>query len=51
MVDVVVLWLAILWTILAARPVVGGMAWWLLPYLAWVSFAALLNGAILALNG
>jgi translocator protein len=50
MVVIVLLWLAIVWTIRAARPVIGRAVWWLAPYLAWVSFAALLNGAILVLN-
>jgi tryptophan-rich sensory protein len=35
---------------LAARAVIGRPALWFLPYLAWVSFAALLNASILALN-
>ncbi len=48
---IVPLWLSIVWTILAARPVVGRGALWLLPYLAWVSYAAALNGTIVVLNG
>jgi tryptophan-rich sensory protein len=50
MVVVVMLWAAILWSMLAARAVIGRPALWFLPYLAWVSFAALLNASILALN-
>jgi benzodiazapine receptor len=50
MVVVVLLWAAILWSMLAARAVIGRPALWFLPYLAWVSFAALLNASILALN-
>jgi tryptophan-rich sensory protein len=50
MVVTTALWAAILWTILAARRVIGQTVFWLLPYLAWVSFASLLNAAILALN-
>ncbi|HUG62186.1 MAG TPA: TspO/MBR family protein [Methylomirabilota bacterium] len=51
MVVVVLLWLAILWTIVAARPVIGEAAWWLAPYVGWVFFAGILNAAILSLNG
>lgn len=48
--DIVLLWLMILVTIILAyqhRPVVS---WLLLPYWLWVSFAAVLNSAIYALN-
>ncbi|WP_181701450.1 TspO/MBR family protein [Chthonobacter albigriseus] len=51
LVVIVLLWAAIVWTILAARPVIGGFAYALLPYLAWVSFATALNAAIVMLNG
>ena len=50
MVDVALLWLSILATIIAfwsISPLAGAL---LLPYLAWVSFAALLNFTILRLN-
>ncbi len=47
---VVLLFGSVLWTILAARPVIGAAAWWLAPYLAWVGFAGVLNASILALN-
>jgi benzodiazapine receptor len=50
MVVVIAMWLAIAWTIAAARPVIGAAAWWLAPYLAWVTFAGTLNFAILRLN-
>jgi benzodiazapine receptor len=50
LVVIVPLWAAILWTYLEARPVVGAWALLLLPYLAWVSFAALLNLSIHLLN-
>ncbi len=48
--DIVVLWLMVLATIILAyqhRPVVS---WLLLPYWLWVSFAAMLNSALYALN-
>ena len=48
--DIVLLWLAILATHLAfehVRPLAG---WLLIPYLAWVTFAAALNGAVWWLN-
>lgn len=48
--EILVLWLAILATVVLfwrLRPVAGAL---LIPYLAWVSFAAVLNGAIWRLN-
>ena len=48
--DIVVLWLAILATIVLFFRVSVPAGVLLLPYIAWVSFAAMLNGAILALN-
>jgi tryptophan-rich sensory protein len=50
-VAICLLWLALLGSILAAlkvRPLVG---WLQVPTLAWVSFALVLNGVIVALNG
>ena len=49
-VDIALLWLALVATILAFRRVRPLAAWLLLPYLAWVSFAAILNGSIWRLN-
>jgi tryptophan-rich sensory protein len=43
-------WLAIGATLLALRPVNRVAAWLLAPYLAWVSFAAVLNFALWRLN-
>ena len=47
---IVLMWLAILATIIAARPVSRPASWLLVPYLAWVSFATLLNASIWWLN-
>ena len=48
--EIVLLWLAIVATLVAFRPVNRTAAWLLVPYLAWVSFAAVLNGTLLRLN-
>lgn len=48
--EILVLWLAIAATIAAFLRVRRAAALLLMPYLAWVSFAALLNGAIWQLN-
>jgi translocator protein len=50
LVVIVPLVLAIVWTIVAFRRVSRTAAWLLVPYLAWVSFATVLNGAIFVLN-
>lgn len=49
--EILLLWLAILTTLLAFRPVSRAAAWLLVPYLAWVSFAAVLNATLWRLNG
>jgi tryptophan-rich sensory protein len=49
-VEIVVLWIAILLTLLAFRPRSNYAAALLAPYLAWVSFAAILNASIAYLN-
>jgi len=49
-VDLVVLWVAILLTSLTFRKMSHTAAWLLVPYLAWVTFAAYLNLAIWRLN-
>lgn len=49
-VEILVLWVAIAVTIVLffrVRPLAG---WLLLPYIGWVSFAAVLNAAIMVLN-
>jgi benzodiazapine receptor len=44
--EIVLLWLSIVATIAVFAPVHAGAAWLLLPYLAWVTFAAALNLAV-----
>ena len=48
--EIVLLWLAIATTLAAFRPVSRAAAWLLVPYLAWVSFAAALNFTLWRLN-
>jgi translocator protein len=48
--EITLLWLAIAATIVAFRPVSHPAAWLLAPYLAWVSFAAVLNFTLWRLN-
>ena len=50
LVDIIVLWLAILATIVLFFRVSIPAGVLLLPYIAWVTFAAVLNAAILRLN-
>lgn len=47
---IIALWVGILKTIQAFRPISSRAAYLLYPYLAWVSFAALLNLSIALLN-
>jgi tryptophan-rich sensory protein len=49
-VDIVALWLAIGATVFLFWRVVPVAGWLMLPYWAWVSFAAVLNGSIWILN-
>ena len=51
LVVIVLMWFAIAVTIQRFHPLDKAAAWLLAPYLAWVSFATLLNVAVLALNG
>ncbi|MGF1474599.1 MAG: TspO/MBR family protein [Geminicoccaceae bacterium] len=48
--EVVALWLSILALIVFVAPSSGLAAWLLVPYLLWVSFAAVLNWTITRLN-
>ena len=48
--EVLLLWASILAMILAFHAVVPAAAWILVPYLCWVSFAAVLNFAMWRLN-
>jgi tryptophan-rich sensory protein len=48
--EIVLLWLAIAWTISVFRPVSRTAVWLLAPYLAWVTFAAVLNFTLWRLN-
>lgn len=50
LVEIIFLWLAILATIIAFAKISRSAAWFLLPYILWVSFAAYLNYAIWLLN-
>lgn len=50
LIDIAILWLAIIATILAFLPISHWAAYLLLPYLAWVSFASYLNFEIWKLN-
>jgi translocator protein len=50
MMEIGLLWIAVIATMLAFRRVRPLAAWLLLPYLAWITFAAVLNAAIWRLN-
>ena len=50
LVEVVPFWMTIVWMILAVRPLDTSAVWMLVPYLCWVSFATVLNVAIVRLN-
>ncbi|HTL09520.1 MAG TPA: TspO/MBR family protein [Chitinophagaceae bacterium] len=49
-VEIIVLWIAILCTIIAFSRINKTAAWLLVPYISWVSFAAILNYTIWQLN-
>lgn len=48
--EVVVLWLSIVLLIVVLAPISRRASWLLVPYLAWVSFAGVLNLAVVQLN-
>ncbi len=50
LVEVVLLWLSVLVLVIAMRPISRTASWLLLPYLAWVTFAGILNLAVVRLN-
>ncbi len=50
LVEIAVLWGAIAWCIRVFHPLHRTAAYLLVPYLLWVTFASVLNGAIVALN-
>ncbi len=49
-VEVLVLWGSIVQLIVLVRPWSAGAAWFLAPYLVWVSFASVLNRAVAVRN-
>ena len=49
-IEIIMLWFSIVVTIAAFHPINAAAAWLLLPYLAWVTFAAALNFAVWHLN-
>lgn len=51
LVDILALWMVILLTIIAFFRISQFAGWLLMPYLAWVTFATLLNASIWWLNG
>jgi len=50
LVDIVVLWLAIVWTMVMFYKISRPAAYLLVPYLLWVSFASYLNYSVWVLN-
>jgi translocator protein len=50
LVDILALWLTIAATVAVFSGISSLAAWLLLPYIAWVSFASLLNASIWRLN-
>jgi Tryptophan-rich sensory protein (mitochondrial benzodiazepine receptor homolog) len=49
-IDIIALWLAIIWTIIAFWKVTRLAAWLIIPYILWVTFAAYLNYSVMILN-
>ena len=50
LIEIVLLWISIVVTLVVFRRIDRVAGWLLAPYLAWVSFATILNGAIWWLN-
>jgi len=50
LVVIVLLWVAIVWTIILFRKVSALAAWMLAPYLLWTTFAGVLNAGFCVLN-
>ncbi len=50
LIEIVLLWLMVYETFVKFRPIDKIAAWFLLPYLAWVSFATVLNASLWWLN-
>lgn len=48
--EIILLWLAIIWTILEFHKISKPAAWLLVPYLLWVTFASVLNYYVWILN-
>ncbi|MEO8333549.1 MAG: TspO/MBR family protein [bacterium] len=51
LVEVLFFWVSIVVLIVVVRPTSSAAAWLLAPYLAWVTFASVLNQRIVSLNG
>ena len=49
-IEIIFLWLAILWMILVFHKISRPAAYLLLPYILWISFASILNFSIFILN-
>ena len=50
LVDIILLWLMIIFTIFYFKKISAAAAWLLVPYICWVSFATILNYSIWKLN-
>lgn len=50
LVDIILMWLAIIWTMVLFYKISKPAMWLLVPYILWVSFAAYLNYSIWILN-
>jgi tryptophan-rich sensory protein len=50
LVDIILLWVFVLWTIVAFYKISRTSVYFLVPYIMWISFAMYLNYAIWALN-